>query len=148
MSCFLKIELSPELIRLVERIAGGVDPAIMARIEDHMAKTRELLDALRAGVEADESRRAEIARLKQEAEDARKAEEIEDAEEIEEDLKHENERQTWAVERMGLEDRIAELEALPTLSDAEQQEFSELVARLAAGPPIPEPPQGEVPVEE
>ena len=84
MSCFLKIELSPELIRLVERIAGGFDPAMMARIEDHMATTRELLDALRKGVEADESRRAEIARLKQEAEDARAAEEIEDAEELEE----------------------------------------------------------------
>jgi U3 small nucleolar ribonucleoprotein component len=122
-------------------------------MEVFMATVREQLDALRAAVEADEGRRREIVRLQEEkaahAEEDRlrdEAEAEEDRLEVDEDAAAEAERTAhaqavsgWESERLALQERIRELEAMPRMSDAESVELDELIARLNSGPPVPPP---------
>jgi predicted nucleic acid-binding Zn-ribbon protein len=134
----VRLDASPAMIRLVERITGGASPEAFDRIMQAMETMRERLDALRAAVEADETRRQEIIRLKKDAEDARVAEQIEDDEEAAEDAATQAMIEEWTRERAALETRIAELEAIPKMSQAEAAELDELITRLNSGPPAPD----------
>jgi outer membrane protein OmpA-like peptidoglycan-associated protein len=163
-----RLEASPAVVRLLERIAtGGPPPEVteaLARIEESMATTRELLDALRVGVERNEAfaadiaaKGAEIKRLQDEKAQMVADEEIEDREELAEDeaeaervRQHEAERLAWDQERTTLQERVAFLEAQPKISEAERDELAELIERLNKGGPTgtddgEAPPAPEVP---
>jgi chromosome segregation ATPase len=136
-----RIEASPAVVRLLERIAiGGPSTEVteaLKRIEEHMATVRQMLDALKVGVERNEEYRDEIVRLKEERERLALEEEQEDAAELEEDREHAAQVEAWNQERTALSERIAFLEAQTTITDAERDELAELIDRLNNQPPIP-----------
>lgn len=139
MSSFIKIEFSPEMVRLVERIMGGDPSDQVERIMQTMETMRERLDALREVIEADESRRAEIQRLRDEAQAAQAEKSEAEREELIEDEATAEMIRTWETERTTLQARIAELEAIPRMTIAEAAELDSLILRLQEGPPEPTP---------
>jgi hypothetical protein len=136
-----RLDASPAMIRLVERITGGSSTEAFDRIMQAMETMRERLDALKSAVEADEERRQEIVRMREEAARLADEEEIEDREEESEDAATEAMISEWTTARAALEARIAELEAIPKMTNAEAQELDGLIARLKSGPPAPDVPE-------
>lgn len=134
-----RLEASPGLVRVLERFAtGGTPPEVteaLGRIEAHMATIREMLDALRVGVERNEAFAVEIDQLKADRDRIAMEEAEEDRLEEVEDREHAAQVEAWTQERAALQERIAFLEAQSSITDSERDELADLIARLNSGGP-------------
>lgn len=160
----IRLDASPALERIVERIAAPAGD-ITAKLEDFMRTTRELLDALKAGIDRADEHRDEAERLRREkaehAEEDRlrdEAEAEEDRLEAEEDEAARLEREEhaaavarWEEERAAAQARITELERTiaegTILSADERVELDGLINRLNQPGPEPLEPPAPAPAD-